>query len=350
VGRAWPRGETASGRKTSCWRAVNELESKGRYSSGSGGWSLKPTAFHSTVSLKTICGIFLASALALAPATAFAQHGGGGGHAGGGGGRAGAGGASRAPAARPSAPAVSHPTAASPLISRPIISRPTGIGPVTSFRTPLTFGPRFPLRPPLRPIRPLYPFFGTASLIGFGFNPFFPGCNPFWGFGCGLLSPYYGYGGYFPPAYPSGPAYPSAPDYPSDPGYTPPAPSATLQYNPPVNQYPSFASVPAEDLTASSSGGARLRNETLLYLKDGSVFAVASYTVSDGRLHFVTAYGEQDDVAVDLLDVQKTIAANAARGVAFTLTPAASPAPGSSAPSPLGPAPAPPGPITPAKP
>ena len=78
------------------------------------------------------------------------------------------------------------------------------------------------------------------------------------------------------------------------------------------------------------------------------MFAVGSYTVTDGQLRYVTAYGDKNDVAVDQLDLQKTIQANAARGVAFTLTPA-NPAAGSSSPSPLGPAPAPPGPITPPK-
>jgi len=212
----------------------------------------------------------------------------------------------------------------------------------------------FPSRPPLRlPVRPLNPFRATGNFFALGFNPFFfPSCNPFWGFGfgCGLLSPYYGYGvGYFPPAYPSGPAYPSEPDYPSDSGYSPPAPSGTLQYTPLLNQYPSVATLPSEDLSSPRSANPQARNETLLYLQDGSVFAVASYTVSDGRLHYVTAYGERNDVAVDLLDLQKTITANAARGVAFTLTPAPNTGPGASAPSPLGPAPAPAGPITPSK-
>lgn len=220
--------------------------------------------------------------------------------------------------------------------------------PGAAFRTPLMSGIRFPSRAPLRfPIGPFGPVLGTANVFGFGFNPFFfPGCNPFWGvgLGCGLMSPFYGYGvGYFPPVYPSEPAYPS------DPVYAPPEPSATLQYTPPVNQYPSVESLPAEDLSASSSVGPQLQNDTLLYLKDGSVFAVASYTVSDGRLHYVTSYGERNDVSVDLLDLQTTIEANAARGVAFTLTPPA-PATGASSPSPLGPAPAPPGPITPPKP
>jgi hypothetical protein len=324
---------------------------------GPGGWSLKPTAFHPAMGLKTICGILLASALALTPGNAFAQRGAAGAHAGvarpGGGVRA-----PQAPVVRSSGAGVSHPTAASPVITRPIITRPTGVNPlapfrtsVAPFRTPLTSsGIFFPSRPPRRfPISPIGPFVGTAGLFGLGFNPFFfPTCSPFWGlaYGCGMgiLPPYYGVG-YIPAS-----VYPSAPVYPSDPVYSPPESSATLQYTPPVNQYPSLESLPGEDLTASSGGSAQLRNETLLYLKDGSVFAVASYTVSDGHLRYVTAYGEKNDIAVDLLDLRKTIEANAERGVAFTLTPPPAPAPGASSPAPLGPAPAPPGPITPPKP
>ena len=108
-----------------------------------------------------------------------------------------------------------------------------------------------------------------------------------------------------------------------------------------------LATLPPQDLSASTDLSTRVLNEVLLYFKDGSVFSVASYTVSGGQLHYVTGYGDKNDVSVDELDLQKTIQANAARGVAFTLTPA-SPAAGSS-PSPLGPAPAPPGPITPPK-
>ena len=229
---------------------------------------------------------------------------------------------------------------------------------------PLTAGIRFPSRPPLR--FPITPVLGTAGFFGGRPNPFFntalffPTCNPFLGFsfGCGILAPYYGigYGPALsypgPPAYPSEPAYPPEypPAYPDDTGYTPPAPSATLQYAPPVTQYASLPSLPPEDLTAGSAG-VRLRGETLLYLTDGSVFAVSSYTVSEGLLHYATVYGEQNDIAVDRLDLKKTIEANAARGVAFTLTPPSSVG-GSAAsgPSPLGPAPAPEGPITPAKP
>jgi hypothetical protein len=312
-------------------------------------------------------------ALALAPMGALAQRGAAGGHAGGGA-RAGGVAAPRAPAvqvppaagrATPS-PVMTHPVT-SPVITHPVIGRPMGGAPMTGlrtpaspFRTPLTAsGIFFSSRPPRRPpIRPFGPFLGTASLYGLAYNPFlFAGCNPFWGLanGCGLLAPYYGYGvGYFPPAYPSAPDYPSgapdypAPSYPSGPVYNPPDPSAALQYTPLMNQYPSLTTLPAENLTASGGASAQLRNDVLLYLKDGSVFAVSSYAVSDGELHYVTSYGEKNDIPVDLLDLKKTIEANAARGVAFTLTPA-NPAAGSSSPSPLGPAPAPPGPITPPK-
>jgi hypothetical protein len=332
--------------------------------SGSGGGYMKPTAFYPSIAFgfKTICGIFLASALLLTPAHVFAQRGAAAAaHAGGARPGGGAARAPQAPAARAPSAGVSRPTVASPAITRPIMTRPSGSSPLTNLRTPLTplHAPLassailFPSRPPRRfpnsPIVPISPFLFTAGLRGFGYNPFwFPGCNAFFGlgFGCGMLAPYYGYGvgigyniGYGPGVtYPSGPAYPPEPDYP------PVDTSASFQYTP-VLQSPSVGSLP-EDLSASGGVGGLLRNEILLYLEDGSVFAVAGYTVSDGRLHYVTAYGEKNDIAVDLLDLQKTIQANASRGVAFTLTPPA-PASGASAPSPLGPAPAPPGPINP---
>jgi hypothetical protein len=113
-----------------------------------------------------------------------------------------------------------------------------------------------------------------------------------------------------------------------------------------LNQYP-LENLPAGALGAATATP-QLRNEFLLYLRDGSVFAVASYTVSAGRLDYVTAYGDKGNVDVGELDLHKTIEANAARGVAFTLTPP-TPAPAASSPSPLGPAPAPPGPIIPPK-
>ena len=348
-------------RKTSCDPAGDELESEGSYSPGP-GWPVKPAAFRPAIGLKIISGLVLLWVLILMPARVLAQRGAGG-HAGGA-----RPGVVRAPVVRAPAPAVNRPVSVPPVITRPG-TRPVGVAPITTLHTPmtplrvpitplpmpLTTGIRFPSRPPMR--FPFTPVLGTAGFFGFRSNPFFntglffPACSPFLGFsfGCGVLAPFYSinYGPMI--SYPPALAYPSDPTYPSDPGYTPPAPSATLQYTPPANPYPSFTSVPAEDLTAGSSAGARLRGETLLYLTDGSVFTVSSYTVSDGTLRYVTSYGEKNDVAVDRLDLKKTIEANAARGVAFTLSPAA-PGSANSGPSPLGPAPAPEGPITPAKP
>jgi hypothetical protein len=243
------------------------------------------------------------------------------------------------------------------------MTRPMGMNPVAPFRgavelfrNPLTSPLFFPTRPRI-PIRPIGPFLGTAGLFRLAYNPFlFPGCNPFLGFayGCGILAPYFGYGGYnslggYGPVYP-GPAYPPDPVYTPPDTSASPAPAVSLEYTPVLNQYPLVGNPSAQDLIGSSSITSQSRNETLLYLTDGTVFAVASYTVSDGELHYATAYGEKNDVLVDLIDLHKTIEANAELGVAFTLTPSATPAtPGASTPPPLGPAPAPEGPITPGR-
>jgi hypothetical protein len=271
------------------------------------------------------------------------------------------------PVFRAPGPVGNRPNATNP-VALPIVIRPAGIIPMTSLhppgsllRTPLTgSGIFYPSRPPSRfPITPVpvpgtVGVFGTFGLRGFGYNPFwFPGCAAFPGIGysCGMQPPFYGLGvsygygvGYVPPVYPSPPLYPSEPE----PGYSPSDSSAALQYTPILKEYPALESLPPQDLGAPRSASARLQNEVLLYLRDGSVFAVASYTVSEGLVHYVTAYGAKGDVEVDLLDLHETIEANAARGVTFTLTPP-SPVPAESSPSPLGPAPAPPGPITPPK-
>jgi hypothetical protein len=243
------------------------------------------------------------------------------------------------------------------------MTRPMGMnpvapfrGPVAPFRNPVTSPLFLQTRPPRLPIRPMVPLLGTVGSFGLAYNPFlFPGCNPFLrlAYGCSILAPYFGYVGYNPVGG-YGPAYPG-PAYPPDPVYSPPdtsasAPAASLQYTPLLDQYPLLGNPSAQDLIGGSSVTAQSRNETLLYLRDGTVFAVASYTVSDGELHYATAYGETNDVLVDLIDLHNTIEANAERGVAFTLTPSATPGtPGASKPTPLGPAPAPEGPITPGR-
>jgi len=276
------------------------------------GSYMKPTVQRPVVFVRVISGILLASVLALAPAPTFAQRGGAGAHAGG------RPGVIRAPqgAQVPRAPGVHGPGTA--IINRPIVN------PAMPLRNPGTpFRGFFPSRPPRRfPIGtpgrfPISPIFGRPFFFGLGYtSTWFPSCNVFpgWGYGCGTLPPYYGYG--------------------PQVGYAPLQPTTSLEYSPVPNVYPPQGNLPADDFGVQAGVGGQLPQQILIYLKDGSVFAVGSYTVADGKLQYVTTYGGQNDIDLDQLDLQKTTDENAARGVTFTLTPP-------------NPAPAPPGPITP---
>ena len=312
--------------------------------------------------LRTISGMLMTLALAFVPANTFAQ-------------RAGAAGATaahpaaprpgvvrvpQAPVTRaPQAPvvrfpgAISSPTGMTPFTRRPILIQPSTVGSVTQLRSPLLtsgvlLGSRPPRHLPITPIVLFNPYLANG-LYGFGFNGLFP-CPFALGYGCGMTPPYYGY---VPPTVPQG-AYPSDPGYPPpDPNYAavsgPAATSAALQYASLPGDYSSLANLPDSNLSATKGAGGQSAGDVLLYFKDGSVFNIASYTVASGRLHYMTAYREEGDIEVVQLDVQKTIQANAARGVTFTLTPPASPAMGTSAPGPPSPGPAEPGPINPPK-
>jgi hypothetical protein len=74
----------------------------------------------------------------------------------------------------------------------------------------------------------------------------------------------------------------------------------------------------------------------MLYLKDGTVYALTNYWVAGGKLHYLTQYGGENSVAMDQVDMQRTVDVNAHRGVTITLRPApeASAAPDSPAPAP----------------
>jgi hypothetical protein len=68
---------------------------------------------------------------------------------------------------------------------------------------------------------------------------------------------------------------------------------------------------------------------TVLYLKDGSVYAVTDFWVADGKLTYDTSYGAENSIDLEKLDLERTVNANAARGVPFTMKPkpSAQPAP-----------------------
>jgi hypothetical protein len=58
---------------------------------------------------------------------------------------------------------------------------------------------------------------------------------------------------------------------------------------------------------------------TLLQLRDGTMYGLTDYWVEDGRLHYTTTYGGQDSIALDRIDLEKTVQLNSERGVAFVL-------------------------------
>ncbi len=60
---------------------------------------------------------------------------------------------------------------------------------------------------------------------------------------------------------------------------------------------------------------------TVLWMKNDTSYAVTSYWLADGKLHYVTSYGGEDAMGMDELDLQRTVDANANQGVGFVLQP-----------------------------
>lgn len=76
------------------------------------------------------------------------------------------------------------------------------------------------------------------------------------------------------------------------------------------------------EAATSNEGSAEVESKLfLLYLKDGSMYALTNYWVADGKLHYVTSYGGENAIEMDQIDVQHTVDVNAKRGVKFILTP-----------------------------
>ncbi len=182
---------------------------------------------------------------------------------------------------------------------------------------------------------PGFGFFGS----GFGCDPFFAptfGCSGFSPFGFGGFS-YLGFGGGYG-GYAGGVG---AADYGYDSGgyYAPPQSNYNVTPDGGASQEPApseWQNPPAENSSPDNSGveSAAPAPDTIIYLKDGTSFAVTDYWVADGQLHYVTSYGGQNAVNLNQLDLQRTTDANASRGISITLrpapesqTPAANPAP-----------------------
>ena len=176
---------------------------------------------------------------------------------------------------------------------------------------------------------PTFGFFGPGFDFDFGCDPFFMspfGCSGFspCGFGCGG----FGYGGFGYGGFGYLGGYGDI-GYGYDNGYyappsfdvTPPNPDEGASQEPAPSEW---QNPPADNSTPDNSGveNAAPAPDTIIYLKDGTSFAVKDYWVADGQLHYITSYGGENAVDLDDFDLQRTTDENASRGVSITLRPA----------------------------
>lgn len=220
----------------------------------------------------------------------------------------------------------------------PVRSAPAG--PTPASRPPVLYLPRVPVAPsdvipPFRvvaparralsflrprrvpgpPVSPPILFVPVPIFGGFGFfGPFWqfgfgPGCNPFWAWpwalGCNSLGYWDGYGWF-------GPAFDSNLD---ETGSEEPAEQEQQQQQEPENY---IWAPPPENSSDEIEAEKPL---TVLYLKDGAVYAVTNYWIEDNKLHYLTSYGGENTINLDEIDLQKTVDVNARRGVEFILRP-----------------------------
>lgn len=337
---------------------------------------------------KVLSGFALAAVLALAPMPTFAQHGGGGGggsHGGGGGGggfHGGGGGGSHASGgAAPSHSSGGHAASAPggaaasggssggghwwnpfhssssnapsttgvkgsttgstterfaannntwqapPAGTNGTAVRHSGTAVASAPRTAIASPPHVPVPPRGRGIGfggyyPYYPYYGGYGL-GFGFGGFGYGfygpCDPFWGcygygsgfYGGGAGYGYYGgsFSGYSGPDLSYSAADDSAPSQEPNPSLYAQAPETT------------------DGSGGVTAGPAGKHVIAVLYLKDGSSYAVTDYWLEGGKLHYVASYGGENAIDESALDLQRTVNENAAQGLTFTLRPAPEAAP-----------------------
>jgi hypothetical protein len=154
-------------------------------------------------------------------------------------------------------------------------------------------------------------FFGGGSTCFFSgisttcfFNGFFPPLffSPFWG-------PWENWGYAEPWGY--GPV--------NSPGY-----DVTAQAAAALGDYaPGYAPVPPPEAPAGMAEEAAPL--TLIFLTDGTNFAVTDYWLAGGKLHYITSYGGENSIALEQLDLQKTVDENYKLGILFSLRPAPAP-------------------------
>jgi hypothetical protein len=144
-------------------------------------------------------------------------------------------------------------------------------------------------------------FFGGGFGFGFGLGYGYGYCDPFWGCPAGFYGSYYN-GGYY-----GNQIYNQSTD----------DSSVSNEFNPSRYWGPS---APPEE-TGGGGGASSSDSEVVLFLKDGTVYAITDYWIADNKLHYVTNYGGENSIPLDQLDMQRTVDTNAKRGVNITLRP-----------------------------
>jgi hypothetical protein len=150
-------------------------------------------------------------------------------------------------------------------------------------------------------------FFGGGFGFGFGLGYGYGYCDPFWGCPAGFYGSFYN-GGYY-----GNQIYNATTD----------ESSVSNEFNPSRYWGPS---APPEE-TGGGGGGSTSSSdsEVVLFLKDGTVYAITDYWIADNKLHYVTNYGGENSIPLDQLDIQRTVDVNAKRGINITLRPTPAP-------------------------
>ena len=174
---------------------------------------------------------------------------------------------------------------------------------------------------PGRPFRNRPIFFGPGFGLGGCCGPFFFGCGGFFGggfgfglgYGYGYCDPFWGcpagfYGSYYNGGYYGDQIYSQSTD----------ESSVSNEFNPSRYWGPS---APPEE-TGGGGAASSSENEVVLFLKDGTVYAITDYWIADNKLHYITNYGGENSIPLDQLDIQRTVDVNTKRGINITLKPA----------------------------
>ena len=145
-------------------------------------------------------------------------------------------------------------------------------------------------------------FYGGGFGFGLGYGYGYGYCDPFWGCPAGLYGSYYN-GGYY-----GNQIYNATTD----------ESSVSNEFNPSRYWGPS---APPEETGGGGGASSSSDSEVVLFLKDGTVYAITDYWIADNKLHYVTNYGGENSIPLDQLDMQRTVDTNAKRGINITLRP-----------------------------